>query len=89
MTAKAEADSLFIYFALKTKTDDLNLRGTGSTFKAINKQALAETELPLPPLAEQKRIAAMLDKICELKKNAEARIEKLDTLVKSRFVEAA
>ncbi len=29
----------------------------------------------------------MLDKICELKKNAETRLEKLDLLVKSRFVE--
>ena len=29
----------------------------------------------------------MLDKICELKKNAETRLEKLDALVKSRFVE--
>ena len=29
----------------------------------------------------------MLDKICELKKNAETQIEKLDLLVKSRFVE--
>ncbi len=43
--------------------------------------------ITLPSLPEQKRIAAELDKICALKKNAEKRLEKLDRLVKSRFVE--
>ena len=55
----------------------------------ISQGYVKDIQIRLIPLAEQKRIAAMLDKICELKKNAEARIEKLDTLVKSRFVEAA
>ena len=47
---------------------------------------LLNAMIPVPPLNAQKRIAAVLDKICELKKNAETRLEKLDTLVKSRFV---
>ena len=48
---------------------------------------LLKANIPLYSLPEQKRIAGELDKICELKKNAETRLEKLDLLVKSRFVE--
>ncbi len=59
----------------------------GCTMKHLTKpvfDALSFTTFTLPT---QRRIAAELDKICELKKNAETRLEKLDLLVKSRFVE--
>ena len=82
-------DSLFVYFALKCKATDLNARGTGSTFKAINKKALGETAFPLPPLVDQQRIAAMLDSICGVIEMRKAQLESLSQLVKSRFVEAA
>ena len=59
----------------------------GATQKALNGNGLKKIVIPLPSLTEQKRIAAELDKICELKKNAETCLEKLDLLVKSRFVE--
>ena len=48
---------------------------------------LLKANIPLYSLTEQLRIAGELDKICELKKNAETRLEKLELLVKSRFVE--
>ena len=80
-------DAQYMYYALKSKVDDLNARGTGSTFKAITKSELGNTCIPVFSLPEQKRIAATLDRICELKKNAEVRLAKLDLLVKSRFVE--
>lgn len=77
----------YLYYSLRSKNEELNLRGTGSTFKAINKKSLATVEFFLPPLPEQKRIAEKLDQICELKKNAEERLALMDQLVKSRFVE--
>ena len=82
-------DSLFVYFALKCKAADLNARGTGSTFKAINKKALGETAFPLPPLADQRRIASTLDSICGVIEKRKAQLVELQRLVKSRFVEAA
>ena len=60
---------------------------TGATIPHLYFKDFKDKTISLPTLAEQKRIAAVLDKICELKKNAETRLEKLDTLVKSRFVE--
>ena len=59
----------------------------GATQKALSNLGLQRLLIPLPNVSFQKRIAAVLDKICELKKNAEMRLEKLDTLIKSRFVE--
>ncbi len=56
-------------------------------YPSLKASDIADLEIPLPPLPEQKRIAATLDRICELKKNAEVRLAKLDLLVKSRFVE--
>ena len=82
-------DPLFIYFALKHKVADLNARGTGSTFKAINKRSLTETTLPQPPFHIQQRIATTLDNICSIVEKRKYQLTHLQQLVKSQFVEAA
>lgn len=76
----------YLWYGLEYKVDELNSKGTGSTFKAINKKTLAETEIPLPPLEEQRRIAATLDKVSDLIAKRRAQLDKLDLLVKARFV---
>jgi type I restriction enzyme, S subunit len=53
----------------------------------LNKEKLKEIKIPLPPLLEQKRIAAILDKADELKRKREAAIAKLEQLAQSIFVE--
>lgn len=77
----------YLWYGLESKIDELNAKGTGSTFKAINKKSLAETEICLPPLDEQRRIAAVLGKVTDLIAQRHAQLDKLDLLVKSRFVE--
>ena len=77
----------YLWYALECKVDELNSKGTGSTFKAINKKTLAETEIPLPSLDEQRSIAALLDKVSDLIAKRRAQLDKLDLLAKSRFVE--
>lgn len=77
----------YLWYGLECKVDELNSKGTGSTFKAINKKTLAETEIPLPPLEEQRRIAALLDKVSDLIAKRRAQLDKLDLLAKARFVE--
>ena len=57
----------------------------GPAYPSISLNDISNIELAFPSLPEQKRIAAELDKICELKKNAETRLEKLDLPVKSRL----
>ena len=77
----------YLWYALECKVDELNSKGTGSTFKAINKKTLAETEISLPLLDEQHRIAAVLDKASDLIAKRREQLDKLDELVKARFVE--
>ncbi len=78
----------YLCFYLRSRIDELNSLGTGTTFKELSTRALQSVRIPLPSLPAQRRIAAALDLICELKKNAETRLAKLDLLAKSLFVEA-
>ena len=77
----------YLWYALSSRVEELNAKGTGSTFKAISKSILAETEIPLPPLDEQRCIAAVLDKAAALIDLRKQQLAKLDELVKARFVE--
>lgn len=77
----------YLWYALSNKVEELNSKGTGSTFKAINKKILAETEIPLPSLDEQRKIAAVLDKVSDLIAKRRQQLDKLDELVQARFVE--
>lgn len=48
---------------------------------------LKEIEVPLPTLDAQRRIAALLDKVSDLIAKRREQLDKLDELVKARFVE--
>ena len=77
----------YLWYAIASKVDELNSKGTGSTFKAISKSVLAETEIPLPTLGEQQGVAIQLAKVDELIALRKEQLAKLDKLVKSRFIE--
>lgn len=77
----------YLWHVLSGKVDELNSKGTGSTFKAINKKTLSETEIPLPPIDEQRKIAAVLDKVSGLIAKRRQQLDKLDEIVKAKFVE--
>lgn len=87
LTPHTDVSLKYLYYVLLGKNDELNFKGTGCTFKAINKKSLGETSFPLPPLKEQKRIADILDKAAELISLRKQQIEKLDLLVKSKFID--
>ncbi len=59
----------------------------GVAQKNMSTEWLKEYEIPLPPLDEQRRIAAVLDKVSDLIAKRRAQLDKLDELVKARFVE--
>jgi len=52
--------SEYLYYCLKARTSDVEQRATGTTFKEISGSAMAETIIPLPPIAEQQRIVFSL-----------------------------
>ena len=60
---------------------------SGATIPHIYFKDYQKEQLSLPPLAEQRKIAAVLDKISDLIAKRRTQLDKLDELVKSRFVE--
>ena len=80
-------DSNYFWFALESKISELNNKGSGSTFKAISKSILEETEIPFPELEEQRKIAKILTRIENISFARQQQLAKLDELVKARFVE--
>ena len=77
----------YIYYVLKRKTTELIAKGTGSTFKAINKSSLLSVQIPLPPINIQKYIADILDKTQEIIDSYKKQLAELDILIKAVFYE--
>ena len=77
----------YLYFFLSSKTDYLNSLGRGATFKEISKHIVENIEISLPAIEEQKKRAAILEKLMGLIHIRKQQLSKLDQLVKSRFVE--
>lgn len=86
-----KVDSLFLYYLLKYNKDNIEAMGSGTTFKEVSGATMKNIEVNLPPLAEQKRIAAILgaldDKI-ELNRRINDNLEEqAKALFKSWFVD--
>lgn len=63
-------DARFLMLALLSSPTKAHLNGlstAGATRRALTKTHLAETRIPLPPLAEQRRVAQVLDTIEQLR----------------------
>lgn len=84
---KSKVSSEFIFWLLKGKNEELNSKGTGSTFKAIGRKVLEETLVPDISLEKQTEYSAILEKVYAVIQARKAELEKLDDLVKARFVE--
>ncbi|MBY3135445.1 restriction endonuclease subunit S [Rhizobium laguerreae] len=83
-------DPAFLNYFLtdpNTKRRLLNTAGVGATREALTKAQLETLEIPLPPLDEQKRIAAVLDKADQLRQKRRQAIALLDGLTQSIFLE--
>ena len=85
--AKHNLDNKFLIHYLRFIEPRLSGKGRGSTFSAITQSELRNLRIPLPPLAEQKRIAAILDKADALRAKRRHALATLDRLVQSVFLE--
>lgn len=77
----------FIYWLLRGKREELNSKGTGSTFKAISRKVLEETLVPVINLEKQHKYAEILEKTYSIIQKYKKELLYLDELIKARFVE--
>jgi type I restriction enzyme S subunit len=66
----------YVFYFLKSIEQELDSKGTGTTFRAISGETIRMTEIPVPPPAEQK---AIVTKIEELLSELENGIQQLET----------
>ncbi len=77
----------YLYYFLDKYVETLREQSIGGVIKYIKLGNLTEASIPLPPLDEQHKIAAVLDKVSNLIAKRRQQLDKLDELVKSRFIE--
>lgn len=77
----------YLYYYLVSLKSAVNRLGRGVAQNNINMGILRNLPIPLPPLDEQRKIAAVLDKVSDLIAKRRQQLDKLDKLVKSRFIE--
>ena len=83
------AHTKFIYWYFKSKLgrDQITSITSATAQKKFNKTSFRALDIKLPPLAEQQRIAALLDKTDHILKLRESVITKLDQLASTTFDE--
>ncbi|MCE8527906.1 restriction endonuclease subunit S [Ruegeria pomeroyi] len=67
--------------------EQANTRSTGANLPRLSPKALADFEIPLPPIDEQRRIAAVLDKADAIRLKREQTFAMTDEFLKSVFLE--
>ena len=80
LVPKVESDTKYLYYALKAI--EIPAAGYSRHYKFLK-----ETQIPFPPLDEQKRIAGILDAADALRAKRREALAQLDTLLQSTFLD--
>ena len=89
ITIKNQSEALtdYLYYFLKSKKSHVTALGRGVAQNNINLSILRNFEVPIPALSTQKQIVDVLDKAEKIIETRQQQLQKLDELVKARFVE--
>jgi type I restriction enzyme S subunit len=66
---------------------DMVNKATGASYPAVSDRIIFDSSIPLPPLAEQRRIAEVLDRAEALRAKRRAALAQLDSLTQSLFLD--
>lgn len=84
---KINIDPRYLLWFFAWSAPTIISKGKGATVKGITVDELRRMEVPLPPLVEQRRIAAILDMADEVRAKRRKVMSKLDELLRSVFVD--
>jgi len=62
-------------------------KATGANYPAVSDKIVKESKIPLPPLPEQKRIAAILDKADAIRRKRQQAIQLADDFLRAVFLD--
>ena len=74
LVPKNGTEGLWLYYWIVSMRHELQKRGSGSTFKEVSRDSVRSLPLLLPPIAEQRRVATVLDAIDDA-------IERMDDVI--------
>ena len=82
-------DTQYLFHWVKTNhfINEMIKLATGQSYPAVSDKIILNSKIPLPPLAEQRRIASILDQADELRQKRQQAIEKLDQLLQATFID--
>ena len=83
----SKLDTRYLYRFMDRYIDTLRHKSIGGVIKYIKLENLTEPRIPLPPLPEQRRIAAILDQADALRAKRREALAQLDSLTQSIFIE--
>lgn len=86
-TPRADVIPQYLYLFFESQKSRFIKDAVGGAQPNISAGYLRKIEIPLPPLDEQRKIAAVLDKVSDLIAKRRQQLDKLDEMVKARFVE--
>ena len=75
------------YFQTQKYRQIISNLAAGANINNLKNEHLDDLKIPLPPLAEQRRIASILDQADELRQKRQQAIEKLDQLLQATFID--
>ena len=77
----------YLYYFLDKYIEKLRTGSIGGVIKYIKLSHLTDIKIPLPPITEQKRIAAILDKADTIRREREKAIQLADEFLRSVFLD--
>ena len=87
LICSVKINNRYLYWFLKGNTEFLNSLGRGATFKEVSKQIVSNIEINVPSIAQQEQAAIQLETANAIIRFRKQQLQKLDELVKARFVE--
>lgn len=84
---KLDINKQYFVFAVRYNLKEMEKQTHGATMKHITKKDFDNILIPFPDLRIQSKIAEKLDKLQSIITHLRTQLEKLDLLVKARFVE--